>query len=291
MAVTYTSLAGVDFGQLHHTHNEAFADYQVDVSYMTEERMRLRGIKNNVKYEYSVAAHDGAKMVGFTLIGIDDWQDELAAFDAATGIIPTHRGKGIAKKMFEFALPGLKEHGVKKFLLEVLRPNDAAIKAYRKTGFQVTREFDCFKLELETARQSMKDEEPTALKIDLIGKETVMEFSHIVEWQPSWENSFAAIRRIPDKVLMFGAFIDGLCAGIIVYYPQLNWVMSLIVRKEQRRRGIGRTLVRHLVNNLPGDLAEIELINVDNRDQGMVKFLQSTGFEFIIGQYEMPYDL
>lgn len=58
-----------------------------------------------------------------------------------TGIIPTQRGKGIAKGMFEFALPGLKEQGVNKFLPEVLRPNEAAIKAYRKTGFQVFKVF------------------------------------------------------------------------------------------------------------------------------------------------------
>lgn len=291
MAVTYASLAGVDFGQLYQTHNEAFADYQVDVSYMTEDRLRLRGIKNNVKYEYSAAAFDGAKMVGFTLVGIDDWQGHLAAFDAATGIIPTHRGKGIAKSMFEFALPGLKKQGVGIFLLEVLRPNEAAIKAYKKTGFQVSREFDCFKLDLKTARQSWKSKKPPVPEINPVGKDVVSGFSRFVDWQPSFENSFAAIRRIPDEILMFGAFTDGLCTGIIVYYPLLNWVMSLVVRREFRLRGIGRALLRHLVQNLPEDLPEIKLINVDNSDRGMIQFLQRSGFEFIIGQYEMTYRL
>ena len=64
----------------------------------------------------------------------------------------------------------------------------------------------------------------------------------------------------------------------------------MLVKKEFRRRGIARGLVHHLVENLPGALKKIEIINVENSDKGMIEFLKNAGFEFIIGQYEMAYD-
>lgn len=289
MAIRYAALEAVNFEQLYQTHNEAFADYQVDLSYMTKDRLRLRSIKNNVIYEFSVGAFDDDKMVGFTLVGMDDWQGEAAAYDAATGIIPTHRGKGIARGMFDFAVPGLKKVGVTKFLLEVLRPNEAAIKAYTKTGFRITRELDCFKLDLKACRELKSGSDLAGIEIRPVEKDIVMGFSDLTDWQPSWENSFAAMQRIPDELWMFAAYVKGQCAGIIVYYPLLNWIMSLVIKKEYRRRGIGNRLVRYLCANLSPDLEEVKMINVERSDKGMIKFLEDTGFEFTIGQYEMEY--
>ena len=79
-------------------------------------------------YDCSVGAYDGDKMVGLTFVGLDDWLGEKAAFDAATGIIPGYRGQGVAKAMFEFILPRLKERGVSRFLLEVLQSNKATTR-------------------------------------------------------------------------------------------------------------------------------------------------------------------
>ncbi len=93
--------------QIHRTFQEAFSDYAVDMSSLTEERLRVRCVKNGVDWDASVGAFDGDRMVGFTLIGIDDWQGSLGAFDAATGIVPDYRGQRLAAAMFEHALPGL----------------------------------------------------------------------------------------------------------------------------------------------------------------------------------------
>lgn len=40
-------------------------------------------------------------MVGFTLIGINEWQGGLGAFDAATSIADGYRGQGLARAMFD----------------------------------------------------------------------------------------------------------------------------------------------------------------------------------------------
>ncbi|MCK7537059.1 MAG: GNAT family N-acetyltransferase [Marinilabiliales bacterium] len=55
-----------------------------------------------------------------------------SAFDAGTGIIKEHRGKGLAGKMFEFAVPLLKDQCISKFWLEVLQVNEKQLKHMRK---------------------------------------------------------------------------------------------------------------------------------------------------------------
>ncbi|MGB5294525.1 MAG: GNAT family N-acetyltransferase, partial [Thermoanaerobaculia bacterium] len=105
--------------QLHPVFQEAFSDYVMDMSTLTEERLRVRCFKNGVDWDASVGAFDGDRMVGFTLIGVEEGQGGLGAFDAATGIVSDYRGQGLARAMFEHALPDLKSRGVRSFVLEV----------------------------------------------------------------------------------------------------------------------------------------------------------------------------
>ncbi|MGB6337495.1 MAG: GNAT family N-acetyltransferase, partial [Thermoanaerobaculia bacterium] len=175
--------------QLLSTWLEAFADYAVDMSGVTEKLIECRCVKNNVDFDISVGAFDDERMVGFTLIGVDRWQDELAAFDAGTGIVPEFRGQGLARKMFDHAMPRLESRGVSLFLLEVLQVNKPAIRAYTKAGFEVTRELACFKLKVDKANLASKP--PSGIEVKNIDRALVAGFSTEVEWQPSWENGFA----------------------------------------------------------------------------------------------------
>ncbi|HWQ08382.1 MAG TPA: hypothetical protein VN436_04720, partial [Holophaga sp.] len=60
MAVTPTHelrfLDGTAFGDIHRAVTEAFADYQLDMSYMTEEALRRRAMKNGVDLTCSPGA-------------------------------------------------------------------------------------------------------------------------------------------------------------------------------------------------------------------------------------------
>lgn len=288
MTIEYRFLSKEQVPAIYRCFEEAFADYHLDMSYMSLESWRNRMTKNSVDFNVSVGGFSDDKMVGATLIGIDQWGNQKAAFDAGTGIIPAFRGQGIAGKMFNFSLPGLKKIGVSAFLLEVLQVNDAAVKAYKKTGFEVTREFDCFQLKLEEFR-------PPRLKSDGIvirpvGKEYLEHFSSRVDWQPSWENGFAAMDRIPDDFL-YGAFDGETGIGVLGYYPGLNWITTLVVDKPYRRRGAGGQLIAHCLSQLPGDLKTVKLVNVLHTDNGMIQFLEGLGFKVYVTQFEMAFSL
>jgi len=287
VSIQYKFLTEDDFPQAHETMVEAFSDYHLDMSYMTSERSWLRNLKSGVHYDCSVGACDGEKMVGLTFVGLDDWQGEKAAFDAGTGIIPGYRGQGIAKAMFEFILPRLRKRGVTTFLLEVLKPNEAAIRAYTKTGFEPTREFACYNLlKSSFAVGNFAD---STFDIRVIDKPKIQEFKTLVDWQPSWEHSFAGMDRIEDKVIRLGAFSGDQCVGILVYYPLLQWIMCLVVKIGFRRKGVASSLLKKLMDDLPGAVDTVKINNIDRSDKVMLAFFEKAGAKLVIDQFEMEY--
>jgi len=289
MDTTLSFLTEEQFPAIYAAFMEAFSDYHIDTGYMTPEILYKRVRKNAVEWNLSVGVFAASKMVGFTLIGIDRHKGVMSAFDAGTGIIPEYRGKGLAKQMFDFALPRLRARGVEKFILEVLQVNQPAVKAYEKAGFRIKREFDCFELERKKLRAGGDVRIPVDIKP--AGRETLESFWGELDWEPSWENSFASIHRIQDEVTVLAAHFQTECIGILVYYPLFNWIMCLLVRRKYRRNGIAARLLSSFIRKLPRGSSPIRLINVDHGDEGMRAFLARTGFESFVNQYEMERSL
>ncbi|MFQ5604119.1 MAG: GNAT family N-acetyltransferase [bacterium] len=282
-------LSEAAFTEIYHTFQDAFADYPIDMSRVNEQSLFHRAVKNGIVFESSVGVYYQGKMVGFTLIGLDRWQQELAAFDIGTGVVREHRGKGLAQKMFEYAVPFLRAKGVRKFLLEVLQDNAPAIKAYQKAGFNITREFDCFDLKIEKYRLRKGSDAP--VRVETLDREELTEFIGFLDWQPSWENSFAAIKRIPDSVLLLAALVDNEYVGLLVFYPALNWIMNLVVRDIYRRRGIASLLMNYLYLSHTHHEGHLKIVNVQSKDKGFIRFLTRCGFELYAKQFEMERDL
>lgn len=273
------------FPVLHAAMTEAFADYLLDMSYMTEEVTRVRAAKNGVDLGCSPGAFADGRLVGLTLVGLGRWNSEPAAFDACTGIVKEHRGHGLAGRLFEAALPELQRRGVRRFVLEVLQENAPAVKAYEKTGFQITRSFDCYE-QGEAPGRSTPD-----VELRPVGPELLADFEGELDWTPSWENSFDAIRAIPQHVRLFGAFQDGRCEGIVAYLPALRWVMTVVVRRSHRGRGLGSALVCKALDSADPGGRPVRVNNVDATDAGMVRFLVRNGFRVFTTQYEMVSEL
>jgi ribosomal protein S18 acetylase RimI-like enzyme len=274
----------VDPTQLHCAFREAFADYAMDASGTTEERLRLRMQKNRVDYALSPGLYNGDRLVGFTLIGIDDWGPALTAYDAGTGIVPDFRKQGWARKMFDHALPALRERGVKRFVLEVLQENGPAIKAYRKSGFEIVRELRCFVARVEAlhAVRSFPD-----VDVRPIDRAKFEETEAFVDWPPSFENRPSAIDALGGHVRLLGAFDGGTCVGGLAYSPPLNWLLALAVDRGFRRRGAGTALVHRLSATLPPAVTRLPILNVDGQDEGSQAFFRSLGFVPLVDQYEM----
>jgi ribosomal protein S18 acetylase RimI-like enzyme len=264
---------------------EAYSDYAVDMTYNTETGFTNRAIKNGVEFSTSVGVYNYNRMIGFTLVGRDKWNGVECAFDAMTGIIKTYRSQGIAGKMFDYVLPKLGKAGVKEFWLEVLQSNMAAMKAYTRTGFTIVRELDSFKWKWPNVLKDRHTSEE--YEVRTIVKSELPFYASILDWQPSWENSFASIGRIPDEVLLLEARERSEGVGVLVYYPTLNWIMCIAVNQQYRRRGIASQLLCNLRKQIGECVSKVRLVSTDHTDIGMLQFLQKAGFERYTQQYEM----
>lgn len=263
---------------------EAFADYSMgSPAGLPEERLLLRMKKNAVDYDVSVGACEGGRLVGFTLIGVDTWGGAISAYDAGTGIIPAFRGQGLARRMFEHALPALRERGVERFVLEVLQTNEPAIKAYKKAGFETSRELRSFVADAA----AFVGADPAAWDIHPIGLEPFEDVAGDIDWLPSFENRISAVRAIPDDVSLVGAFDGPTCIGAYAYSASLRWLLSLVVARSHRRRGVGRALIAHVAAGLPEGVTRLAALNVDGADAGMQEFFSRLGFAPLVDQFEM----
>jgi ribosomal protein S18 acetylase RimI-like enzyme len=90
---------------------------------------------------------------------------------------------------------------------------------------------------------------------------------------------------------MLGAYYRKARAGLLVYYPTLNWIMCLVVDKPYRQKSIATALLQQLKNQLEGKITVIKMLNVDHTDSGMFQFLQRFGFKLYVKQFEMKLTL
>jgi ribosomal protein S18 acetylase RimI-like enzyme len=280
-------LRAVDKAAVHAAFIEAFADYAMTSTGLTEERLLLRMEKNAVDYDLSVGAYDGDRMVGFTLIGVDSWGGAVTAYDAGTGIVPAFRGQGLARRMFDRALPVLRERGVERFSLEVLQQNEPAIRAYKKSGFEITRQLRSYAAAAAVLSHSLASADASAWDVQPIGPRTFALVVQDADWLPSFENRFSAVERIPSDVTLIGAFDGGRCVGVAAYSPPLRWFLTLVVCRSHRRRGVGRALLARVAGDLPEGVTRLAVINVDASDEGMIAFVGALGFGSLVDQFEM----
>ena len=284
MEVNYQFLKADLIPVIHQTMLEAFSDYQLDMSYMTLERFEKRATIGRVDFSCSVGAFYHDKLVGFTNIGIGNYKGNLAAYDAGTGIIKAFRGQGIAGKMFDFAISRLQGKGVKKFYLEVLQENLPAIKAYKKTGFQVEREYYCYRAEIDQLRihcPVLPDTEVRPLKLS-----EFKSFSNLVFQEVAWESNFLALERAPDEMIMLGAFQQGKCIGIISYFPVMEWIMVFGINEQNNNSGIAFLLIEALIKKIKGKVHWIKMGNL-TPENPLNNIFQDLKFELYAKQFEM----
>ncbi len=278
--ILYRFLNDTPIDALHHAFLGAFADYQVDMRMSLEDfEFRLR--RDGVDTTISVGAFDGDQLVGFCLNGSGTWQGEPTVYDAGTGVLPHHRGQGIAAEMFRFMNPQLKERGFSRYLLEVLTSNEPAVSLYRRLGFTETRRFAVFRT-------------PTRLsyKTDAVAE---IRRAEVPDWKlyqtfwsgyPSWQNSIEAVQRVAHTTATVECHMDHRCVGYGVVSKTSGQLIQLAVAESLRRRGLASKLLDALQNCVTSS-ASIKVNNVDENLKDAMAFFEAVGFRLVLEQYEM----
>ena len=266
----FRTLTAVDFDAVVACFNEAFSDYAVRFS-MTAPQLREINARRAVVIDLSVGAFDDGRLVGFTLNGFDG----ETAYDSGTGVIPSHRRRGLARDMMTFILPRLRDAGARRYPLEVIETNTRAVALYESLGFTTTRPLTCWKRETGKA--------VSGVAIRTIEPDWDL-FASFLDVAPSWQNSEASIRRARDPRVILGAFDGDLLAGYAIVFPPTHDLAQLAVRRTHRRRGIGAALLDRAAVEAEG---MVRILNVDARDEGIDAFLRASGAEQFVRQREM----
>jgi ribosomal protein S18 acetylase RimI-like enzyme len=258
------SLLAADFDEIHRAFVEAFSDYVVPMK-PAPEALREMFTRRGWAPELSSGIFDGDRLVAFTINGLDG----TSGYDTGSGVIPSHRRRGLARQTMEHSIELLRKAGATRYVLEVLEPNVAAAALYREVGFAETRRLDCWTLVVLERTGDIEDPNP------------LPEGERGLWWdvQPSWQNSTASILRARDRHVVLG---DGDSYAIV--FPSTGDVPQFAVRREARRRGLGTRLLQDAAAAAGKPL---RLINVDARDEGIAAFLAALGAQRFVRQIEM----
>jgi ribosomal protein S18 acetylase RimI-like enzyme len=261
---------------------EAFSDYALPFEFdLTKFRNHI--ILNAIDLGRSVGCFDGEELIGFSLNGFGLWKGKETVYDAGTGVIPSRRRRGASEAMFDFMVPVFEAAGAEQILLEVITHNTPAVNLYKKLGFEIQREL----MFMEAPAALHEDTQPNSeIEIRPMTAAEIIPLSMLWHAEPSWQNSNEAVARSEPLKTILGAFVDGQCAGYIVYSKGLGRIAQLVVDTRYRDKGIGSRLLTEMEKEvIPG--SKMQVINLDTSLTETVRFFKNRGFVPVLSQYEM----
>ena len=280
--MTFRSLENITIEAMGATLNDAFSQYFVKINF-TPEMLSGKFLEEDFSPKHSVGAFDGETLVGVILHGYRIIDGEKWVYNMATGVRLSHRGQQLTKKMYQYAIPNLKKNGISNMQLEVIQGNDRAIKVYKDVGFQEHCSYACYKLSEEkrgiesllfAGKQSIGDIE----KVDSAVVNSMLDI------EPSWSNNMIAIQNNTTSLRNIGYLIDEKMIGYACLNANTGRIKLMAVHPDYRTQGIGKQILDYLKLNTEKPLS---VINIDEKGQDVLRFLENNGFAPTIKQFEL----
>ena len=256
--------------------NEAFHKYFVPVNLNAaqfEQKLTIEGYAPSI----SAGTFAGDKLVGFILHSEGLHGNKRTAYNSGTGVVPSHRGQQLLRRMYDYLLPLLKEKKVQKSILEVIQENEKAQRAYKDAGFTIVRELYSYQGTVE---------EPAAYSaVEELQIEDWSRAEALWSWEPSWQHSQQCLQRAIGSYKTYGIKKEGALVAYAVINPLTNRIPSFAVASKWRNKGLGSTLFQHLQYHFPAK--PLTVINVDSQSAETLSFLEKQGLSPLVKQFEM----
>ncbi len=263
---------------------EAFSDYAVSFD---RREIKAMLVRRGFCRDLSFAAFDGDRIAAFTLNGIGVYDGDKTAYDCATGTIASYRGRGLAAAIFRHSLPELRRAGVSRYLLEVLQTNTPAIAVYRKNGFGICAEYDCYNQSISALNLDRPYPEEIGIRPAGIGE--VEKMADAADFMPSWQNSLESVSRGIEGLLVKGAYAGERCVGCCVADPLTGDITQIAVDSGWRRRGIGSALMKAVSEDMKSD--RVKVLNIDTQCRSMSGFLKAINMAEGLKQFAMSREI
>lgn len=280
-------LDGVSIEQIHEAFSSAFSDYTEPFS-MSVPQLAYQLERRGYDATLSFGEFEDGRITGFILNGLGDWGGIATAYDAGTGVRPEYRGQGVATRIFDASLPVLRKHGIRQYLLEVIRTNTGAVNLYRKSGFTVSREFDYWTAEPGKVRHGTPGL-PAGCSVGEIHSPDWRALSRFWDFEPSWQNSVDSVTRKLGHITILGAWHREAVVAYACMEKETGDLPHLAVHPAFRRQGLATTLTGQLLEMLRPP--EFRVTNTCSNHQPMRAFLTGLGLKPGYGQFEMTLQL
>lgn len=276
--ITFQSLASTDIETLLQCFNESFKNYYVPLQ-LTKEQLADKIYGDAIDLKLSFGAFDNNQLVAFILTGVDTVDDQLVAYNAGTGVLPGYRGRKLSYSLYEYSIQQLKNHGIKKCILEVIDQNMPAIKTYGNIGFSTKRKLISYKGKPECITDP-------SIEIKPIQQPDWKMVEEMCDWQRSWQYNNNTLKRIWNNYTMLIADADNNAeAYCIVSFK--NGRIAHFGSSSNDPRFLS-SLFAHLGETLDTPLI---IINIDEKAEAANTFTSSIKLEKFIIQNEMEMDL
>ncbi|MCC9070546.1 GNAT family N-acetyltransferase [Flavobacterium sp. F-65] len=258
--------------------NASFSDYIVPLQ-LNSEQLKAKIVAENIKLDLSIGVFSSDKLVGFMLHAVNEFDGQLIAYNAATGVIPDYRGQGLVTKMYDYLLPKLKDLGVKEMVLEVIVGNNAAIRAYEKMNYKIHRTVNCYGGPIEITNQKSI---ATIKELEDFQWNTFTSFWSI---EPTWQNTIKSLDNSKERCCILEAYIKNEPVGYMVYNRMTQRILQIAVAANHRRNGVGAQLVNKMLETI--NSKEVSMNNVDDNSLETNAFLKNLGLLNKVSQFEM----
>ncbi|MCL2063893.1 MAG: GNAT family N-acetyltransferase [Candidatus Cloacimonetes bacterium] len=280
----FRNIENISNDDLATTWNSAFSDYIVPMNLTPkdiEDYLLVTGVDKSLSYG---AFYQGV-LVGLLLNSIDNFRGKKVAYDAMTGIVPEHRGKGLFSQLFEYTRNSLKNSGIKQYYLEVITTNEKAYSIYKKKGGMVVREF----VYLECSN-SVSELKPYRNNLSLKTEVNVMPLSdyllemnvqnEISQYEPSIANRIIALSRNINHFQIAFVEIEGQKISVVFNQeggiPQIKWNAC-------NNSNILCFILKHIIQKYK----KLRVSNIPITETNLINELLNMGFKILVNQYEM----
>ena len=271
---TITTAEKTGLEQITECFNLAFSDYPVKTE-LTVEQNRRRLERLGVDYSLCACAFYGEELVGFILCAAGEHCGVRAAYDAATGVVPAHRGRGLFKQMLGLCRERLAQTGTDVFYTEALCENTKALSLYESNGFVRRRELVW--LTCEKAPQA--DKNTVQVKSVPVPQFDLSACNGLDLFTPSFENRTQALENGADGLYAVydgQEHINALC---------IHDAAGVIYRLGARPEAVNR--LPALAAGVYARTGAVKLSNIDASDTRLLKMLADAGFKTFARQYEL----
>ena len=265
------NLTNTSFDEILECFLAAFENYFVKMpTDKTYYEKRWEAAKVDFKFSYGM--FDDGKLIGFIIHAIDKRTGLLTAFNTGTGVLPAYRGNKMVKRIYDYALNDLIDNGIEKTSLEVITKNIPAIKSYESVGFKICKNYKCYggTLNVQTNETPHLKEIP----IPEVAWDSLPNQKYY-----SWDFQKECINRGTYQV--YHVLYNGNPESYFIINTENNTIAQCDLFQEHNEAW------ERLFAAIKSISKNVRLINVDERLESKIAFIEAVGLENTIDQYEM----